>query len=537
MFQSHQSWFAQWQATQRITNEWVKGGTVHVPASNALILITDGHASWSINGQVQHVHLGNLLAIGKNSVIEIMDHNNYALAGWIIYFDIYDLTTHALCEQQPILEDDFQMTKIPEVALATICRDLVEQTDTTPNTSIIMNQSIIYTLLKNIYQQQNNEKLSVENKLDLSMEYIHNHYNELITRETLANSIDISPWHFSRKFKEQYGLSLSEYLATYRIYRAQEALLTTSARSLDIAKSVGFEDPHYFSRRFKAMVGVSPKNYVKSITQQRICFLSPLHAEIALALNIIPHSVVITASIVPSYQRELFNSYQIHQMDMRQYIVDIKQIKQQQPALIIGNILEEKIKNELREIAPVISGLPKDMTSLLKYFGALFHCKDQAASLINNSLTEVKMYKQDLAHVLREKPTIVYLRVEHFGYRYIGERSCEIARLLYNELEFSMPHNLQGKEYSFNDLSLEDLLQANPTFLLLEKRIMDHFSSEENMKYLINSFQWNTLDAVKNNRIHVIDTSLGLNNCGVFGKPIILQDLYQFLIRTTQKSN
>uniref|UniRef100_UPI0020BFBC1A helix-turn-helix transcriptional regulator n=1 Tax=Bacillus cereus TaxID=1396 RepID=UPI0020BFBC1A len=102
---------------------------------------------------------------------------------------------------------------------------------------------------------------TVENKLQLSIEYIHNHYNELITREQLANSIGISPWHFSRKFKEQYGLSLSEYLATYRIYRAQEALLTTSARSQDIANNVGFEDAHYFSRRFKAIVGVSPKNY------------------------------------------------------------------------------------------------------------------------------------------------------------------------------------------------------------------------------------------------------------------------------------
>lgn len=57
---------------------------------------------------------------------------------------------------------------------------------------------------------------------------------------------------------------------------------------------------------------------------------------------------------------------------------------------------------------------------------------------------------------------------------------------------------------------------------------MDYFSSEENMKNLLNSDQWNMLDAVKNNRILFVDTSLGLNNCGIFGKPIILQNLYQF---------
>ncbi|WP_249685858.1 hypothetical protein, partial [Bacillus velezensis] len=77
----------------------------------------------------------------------------------------------------------------------------------------------------------------------------------------------------------------------------------------------------------------------------RICFLCNQNAEIALAPNIIPHSVVTTASLVPSYQRVLFNSHQIHTMDMGHYIIDIDQIQRQQPTLIIGNILDDQIKN------------------------------------------------------------------------------------------------------------------------------------------------------------------------------------------------
>ncbi|MEC1178655.1 helix-turn-helix domain-containing protein [Metasolibacillus meyeri] len=529
MFQSPDSWFAQWQATEQITHNWIKFGTVHVMTDNALILITDGQASLSINSRKKHLHLGNLLAVEKNSVIEILETGNYALTGWIIYFEAYDSSTHSICEWQSSYAAGFQLTHIPEAILANISYDLARNGDSSSQISLITNQYVLYSLLRHLYHQQDDKKLTVEKKLKLSIEYIHTHYNEIITREQLSSTVGISPWHYSRKFKEQYGISLSEYLATYRIYRAQEALLTTSTRSQDIAKSVGFEDAHYFSRRFKAIVGVSPKNYVKSIAQQRICFLSPLHAEIALALNIIPHSVATTASQVPSYQRELFNSYPICSMDMEQYIIDIERIKQHQPTLIIGNILDEEIKNELREIAPVISGLPNDMTSLIKYFGTLFQREEQASSLINESCTNIKTYKQNLANVLQRKPTLIYLRVEHFGYRYIGEKSCEIARLLYQELGFSMPQNLQGKEYRFNDLSLEDLLAANPTFLLLEERIMDYFSSEESMKDLINSIQWNNLDAVKNNRTHYVDTSLWINNCGIFGKPIILQDLYQLL--------
>ncbi|WP_249661764.1 hypothetical protein, partial [Lysinibacillus fusiformis] len=105
-------------------------------------------------------------------------------------------------------------------------------------------------------------------------------------------------------------------------------------------------------------------------------------------------------------------------MDMGHYIIDIDQIQRQQPTLIIGNILDDQIKNELREIAPVISGLPNEMTSLINYFGTLFHCEEQAASLINESLTNVKKYKQDLANVQRRNATLVYLRAGWFGYRY-----------------------------------------------------------------------------------------------------------------------
>ena len=63
-----------------------------------------------------------------------------------------------------------------------------------------------------------------------------NYYEQMITRKQLAEIAGISPWHYSRKFNERYGKPPLDYLAHYRIYRAQEALVRTTATVQDIAQ-------------------------------------------------------------------------------------------------------------------------------------------------------------------------------------------------------------------------------------------------------------------------------------------------------------
>lgn len=176
-----------------------------------------------------------------------------------------------------------------------------------------------------------------------------------MTRDELAAIAGYSPWYYSRKFIELYDKTPIAYLISYRIYRAQEMLLTTDDLSQNVAKKVGFDDVQHFSRQFKRIVGRPPKKFKKTVGEYRVCFLSPAHAEIAIALGVIPNCVTVTSSLTPNYQKNLFHEVGTTILEMPQYVIQQDIIVQQQPDLIIGVDLTEETKQHFQTIAPVIT--------------------------------------------------------------------------------------------------------------------------------------------------------------------------------------
>ena len=73
--------------------------------------------------------------------------------------------------------------------------------------------------------------------------------------------VNISPYYFSKVFKEESGLNFIEYLTNIRIDKAKELLDSTSLSIKEICVSCGYTDPNYFSRSFKKKVGVTPTEY------------------------------------------------------------------------------------------------------------------------------------------------------------------------------------------------------------------------------------------------------------------------------------
>jgi len=62
-------------------------------------------------------------------------------------------------------------------------------------------------------------------------------------------------------FKEQTGLTPSEYLRNYRIENAKRLLAGSSLTAVEIAKRCGLGDPAHFCRLFQKMTGQTPIAY------------------------------------------------------------------------------------------------------------------------------------------------------------------------------------------------------------------------------------------------------------------------------------
>lgn len=94
-----------------------------------------------------------------------------------------------------------------------------------------------------------------------AINYIEQHYASNITVEDLAALCKLDRSYFGKVFKSVISQSPQEFLIRFRMEKAAEALTTTGASVGDISLSVGYANPLHFSRAFKNVYGVSPREY------------------------------------------------------------------------------------------------------------------------------------------------------------------------------------------------------------------------------------------------------------------------------------
>jgi AraC-like DNA-binding protein/ligand-binding sensor protein len=92
-------------------------------------------------------------------------------------------------------------------------------------------------------------------------DYIANHKFETIRLEQIARALNVSTFHFCRKFKMETGVTFVDYVNRMRIERAKVLLQNSSLRVSEIAYEVGFESLTHFNRTFRNLVRSSPTEY------------------------------------------------------------------------------------------------------------------------------------------------------------------------------------------------------------------------------------------------------------------------------------
>ena len=91
--------------------------------------------------------------------------------------------------------------------------------------------------------------------------YINANFHKEISLDDVSREVDISPYYFSKIFKEETGENFIEYVTGIRMERAKELLLSSTLSMKEICGEVGYSDPNYFSRTFKKNVGLTPTEY------------------------------------------------------------------------------------------------------------------------------------------------------------------------------------------------------------------------------------------------------------------------------------
>ena len=109
--------------------------------------------------------------------------------------------------------------------------------------------------------QKNLPKESDSKNLIKVENYLRSNYNKKLTVNEIALIAGYSVSRFQYLFKKQFGVSAMDYLINVRLQMAKDMLRYDLLPVYEIAYSVGFNDPYYFSKMFKKRAGVSPREY------------------------------------------------------------------------------------------------------------------------------------------------------------------------------------------------------------------------------------------------------------------------------------
>lgn len=98
--------------------------------------------------------------------------------------------------------------------------------------------------------------------------FIEQHFAEELSLQGMSERFYLSREYISRRFKQQYGVNLSEYVLTIRMNEAKRLLETSRQRIYEVAQAVGFSDDKYFRKVFKKQVGVTPNEFREQVQRQ-----------------------------------------------------------------------------------------------------------------------------------------------------------------------------------------------------------------------------------------------------------------------------
>lgn len=97
--------------------------------------------------------------------------------------------------------------------------------------------------------------------VDEAIQYMQENLHMNLSLQDLCNFSHYSPSRFSNLFRQKTGYAPIDYFIQLKMQKASQLLDFTDRSIKEVAASFGFDDPYYFSRRFRKVVGMSPKNY------------------------------------------------------------------------------------------------------------------------------------------------------------------------------------------------------------------------------------------------------------------------------------
>lgn len=233
-----------------------------------LIFCTKGKGWAEIDGRRFAVTAGQVLFIPANKphAYGAADHDP-----WSIHWAHFAGT--AAASYASLLPVHEHVLSIPSADAKEIARMFRESyrlasTGLTERTLLLVSHILRYVLGLLLFQTGRSlgrGSRAIAHDLTKSIEFMRANAARSLTLQELSRHAGLSPTRYSVLFREQTGSSPVEHHIRLRMQAACHHLDTTARSVKEVAADLGYDDPYYFSRIFRKILGCSPHAYRRSV--------------------------------------------------------------------------------------------------------------------------------------------------------------------------------------------------------------------------------------------------------------------------------
>ncbi|MBW4082986.1 AraC family transcriptional regulator [Paenibacillus sp. S150] len=361
---------------------------------------------------------------------------------------------------------------------------------------------LLYEILTHIRLLPDSDSRSALERTKL---YIEQHYNESLSIEQLARMANLSPKYYVDLFKKNYGKSAIDYVTELRMDNAKQLMLHSDARLRDIAHRVGYQDEFYFSRKFKQEVGMSPTGYIKNRRRKIVAYSSPILGQL-LSLKVLPYAAPLHPKWTGYYHKMYGKDIPLHLSAYRfdlDWESNIEALTRAEPDLIISrDDLQPEERRRLGAVAPVhfIPLKERNWREQLEMTAEVIGVPQEAASWLRKYELQISLARERLRRQIGEQRILV---ISIFKQHCCLCPARGMRELIYEDLRLA-------PAVEINAANAGRILDADQLAFIDADRILVNVCQEPeslaHWQFLQNASSWKDLKAVRQNRVYSISS-------------------------------
>lgn len=174
-------------------------------------------------------------------------------------------------ELTPLLGRKFPSPQNVATVLQSMLREQ-ERMDDYSNDIILADLSLLLNLLLREAAAPTGGKLQTVNAVHSENEiirqaqqYISAHIREKLSVPSVARQVDVSPSYLTALFHKNLQISPGEYIRRIKLQESKQMIRENNLNFTQIAAELQYSTVHHFSRQFKEKFGITPTEYAKSV--------------------------------------------------------------------------------------------------------------------------------------------------------------------------------------------------------------------------------------------------------------------------------